>query len=295
MRKLITILLLLCLALVKANSGFVLLKIDTEPVSAGLAGCEYLKKDNHSALQYNPAALANKERTIFSVGYSKYLSDGQTGFIGAGTDTGFGNLGLDISWLNMGDFEGRDKPSDQPLYEFDAGYLNFTAGYAYAFFDKLQIGVSGKYLVEKIEFEQAEGFALSSGIKIVDLPKNSSFSISVQNIGKMNKLYQTATQLPSSIEAGAGYGYNINNYTLFGAIKSSYLLEDKKNLINCGLEIGYQNVFFLRSGYRFSNEGLPFTLGLGLNYSGFGFDYAFSNFQEDFGQIHSFSLSYNIK
>jgi len=294
MRKLITITLLLTLTLLKANSGFVLLKMDTDPAAAGLAGCEYLKISNRSALQYNPAALLHPKQTLFAAGYSKYLEDGQTGFVSGATDTGYGNIGLDISWLNFGNMDGREKPSEEPQYTFDAGYLNISAGYAYSFFEKLQLGISGKYLIEKIEFESANGFAVSSGIKLVNLPQNSSFSLSVQNIGTMNELHNEATILPSTIEAGAGYSYDINDFTLFGAVKSSYLLEDEQNLLNCGLELGYKKQFFVRGGYRFDQEGLPLTLGLGLNYSGFGFDYSFSEFADDFGQIHTLGLSYTL-
>jgi len=294
MRKLITITLLLTLTLLKANSGFVLLKMDTDPAAAGLAGCEYLKISNRSALQYNPAALSHPKQTLFAAGYSKYLEDGQTGFVSGATDTGYGNIGLDISWLNFGNMDGREKPSEEPQYTFDAGYLNISAGYAYSFFEKLQLGISGKYLIEKIEFESANGYAVSSGIKLVNLPQNSSFSLSVQNIGTMNELHNEATILPASIEAGAGYSYDINDFTLFGAVKSSYLLEDEQNLLNCGLELGYKKQFFVRGGYRFDHEGLPLTLGLGLNYSGFGFDYSFSDFADDFGQIHTLGLSYTL-
>lgn len=294
MRKLITITLLLTLTLLKANSGFVLLKMDTDPAAAGLAGCEYLKISNRSALQYNPAALSHPKQTLFAAAYSKYLEDGQTGFVSGATDTGYGNIGLDISWLNFGNLEGRLKPSDQPEYIFNAGYINLTGAYSYTFFDKLQLGLSGKYLIEKNEFESANGFAGSSGIKLVNLPQNSSFSLSVQNIGTMNELHNEATILPASIEAGAGYSYDLNDFTLFGAVKSSYLLEDEQNLLNCGLEFGYKKQFFVRGGYRFDQEGLPLTLGLGLNYSGFGFDYSFSDFADDFGQIHTVGLSYAL-
>jgi len=294
MQKILFTILLLILSIARANSGFVLLKMDTEPAAAGLAGCEYLKIDNRSALQYNPAALHHQNSTVFAAGYSKYLDDGQTGFVSGATDTGWGNIGMDISWLNFGNLDGREKPTEQPQYTFDAGYLNISAGYAYSFFNHLQLGISGKYLVEKIEFESADGYAVSSGIKLVNLPENSSFSLTIQNIGAMNELNKEKTKLPGSIEAGAGYNYTINDFNLFGALKSSYLLEDEKNQLNCGLELGYKKQFFVRGGYRFDQEGLPLTIGLGLNYTGFGFDYSFSEFADDFGQIHTVGLSYKL-
>ena len=295
MYKLITILLLTSLSIANANSGFALLKMDVVPRSAALAGCEYLSSTSLHPLNYNPAALYSKNLTVFTAGYSKFLEDGQTGFIGVGKDTGYGSAGLEISWINLDNLDGREVPSEEAQYQFNAGFIDIAAGYAYPITENIHLGIAGKYLTEKIEFETADGYALSGGIKISHLLPNLTLAVAGNNFGAMGELNICATPLPSSLETGAGYDYTIADFKATAAIRDIYLTEDKENLVNCGLELSYANRIFMRGGYRFNNEGLPFSAGLGINYNGLCFDYAFSSFADDFGQIHSFALSYSLR
>jgi hypothetical protein len=90
--------------------------------------------------------------------------------------------------MYIDEFEGREVPSIDPMYEFDS--RNFITNVVYGYqFDMLKIGITAKYIYEKIEFEDASGFAFSTGIYKDDfIAENLDFGLSLNNLGSMSKM-----------------------------------------------------------------------------------------------------------
>jgi len=62
-------------------------------------------------------------------------------------------------------------------------------------------------------------------------------------------------------------------------------------MVTLGLEYSWKDLAFLRMGYRFVDELGALSLGGGIQYGGFGLDYAYQPLQ-DLGANHRFTLYY---
>ena len=196
----------------------------------------------------------------------------------------------------MDDFEGRLVPSIDPLYEFDS--RNFITDLIYGYeFSMFKFGFGAKYIYEKIEFEDAGGFAFSTGIYKDNLvAENLDIGLSVNNLGAMSKMVNKSSDLPTDITLGLSYKLETEmGISTSIAISEKYLLNDEELESYSGLEVGYQNKIFARFGYRFNNEGIPFSTGLGFNFKNMSLNYSYSPFSDEIGDSHGLGFTYSFE
>ncbi len=281
-----------------ANSGFYFLRTEKSPPVISTAQTYYLFGSTPENQSFNPASIAKDNKFTVKAAYTSLFEKGDVTHISSSYRENRHILGMKIEYLSIGGMEGRDIPSEDPMYEFDSRNMIFSLSYAYEIFDGLYAGVSGKYLFEKIEFEDSYGYASSFGIyRKCTLIDGLRLGLSLNNYGRMGKLGDKRTDLPFDFLAGAGYTLKVSEYFSFSIANSTrYLLNDEKTENYSGLELAYQNKAFLRSGYRAHNEGSPYSFGLGFIVSDIIIDYSFTPFSDDaMGNSHSFSVGYTIK
>ena len=63
---------------------------------------------------------------------------------------------------------------------------------------------------------------------------------------------------------------------------------------NVGLEYGFENILFLRGGYKLNYDEESFSIGFGVNYSNYRVDYAYSDFGEYLDSVHRFSFGISL-
>jgi hypothetical protein len=129
----------------------------------------------------------------------------------------------------------------------------------------LGLGLGGKFIKQKIENEDAMGFAGDAGL----LCRLGLFSIglAVQNIGTGVKFIDQADPLPMNIKAGMA--------ARFGPVLLAvdvYKPRDNGYRVNVGAEGVILNVLALRAGYCTANS---FTAGGGVTWKTVSVDYAF--------------------
>jgi hypothetical protein len=281
-----------------AGSGYHFLRTEKSPSVIATAQTSYLFRHSAENSGFNQASSLGADRINSSFSYRSLFQDADVTQLAVSYREEKNMYALELSYMNISGIEGRDIPSDDPLYEFGSKNLIFSAGYAYGFDSGIKFGLNGKYLFEKIEFEDAYGFAFSAGLfRENNFAEGLSFGLAVNNLGSMNKLENEKTELPSDLLFGIGYSFaawsdmeiNLGN-------SSRYLFSDSEFENFTGIEIGYLKKFFVRSGYRASNEGTPFSAGIGFVINEFGFDYAYTPFSEEsVNDSHSLSLSYTLK
>ena len=73
---------------------------------------------------------------------------------------------------------------------------------------------------------------------------------------------------------------------------------DYSERINLGGEFSYQNLVFIRFGYRFNQAEGNFSAGFGLSPSAFNMnlniDYAYTDYGSVFGAVHRFSVGFQL-
>ena len=283
---------------INAASGFYFLRTEKSPAVISTAQTFYLFRSSPENSAFNPAAAGSNDLFAGKAAYTSLFEKADATQITAHFGDGRHSYGTEISYLNIAGLEGRYKPSEDPMYEFDSKNLIFSLNYAYEISDGFTAGVSGKYLFEKIEFEESYGFAASFGLfRICSVIEGLNLGLSLNNFGKMGRLEKERTDLPLDVLVGAGYTIKVSEDIAFRIANSTrYLIIDKKTENFSGLEFSYLEKVFFRTGYRSHNEGSPFSFGLGFEISDIIIDYSFTPFSDDaMDHSHSFSVGYSLK
>lgn len=297
-RRLSVLLTFILSGLASADSGFDFLRTEKTPFTISAAQTSYLFHGTVQNAGSNPASVFSENTFDGIAAYTSPEEDENTVSISASYTEDVTLYGLAIDYMSVTGLEGRELPSDDPAYEFEARSLIASFTYARKFGSGLTAGITAKYLFEKVEYEDSYGFAGSLGIFSEDnLLEGLRMGLAVNNIGSMSELDSEKSDLPLDVLFGAGYGMNFADDLRFSLGNSTrYLINDEETENFTGIELGYQNKAFVRFGYRANNEGQPFSAGLGFAVSSISFDYSYTPFSEDeISDIHAFSIGYAIK
>jgi hypothetical protein len=216
---------------------------------------------------------------------------------------------------------------------FSPNLMNIAIGYAKAFSNSIYGGITFKIISESISDVSAQGIAIDAGIQYVTgETENIKFGISMKNVGPRmkykgdglsfrgfipgNENQFTVEQrsadfeLPSLINIGAAYDFNINEnnkLTAAGNFTSNSFTKDQYML---GLEYGFKGILMLRAGYVYE-KGITnkadrtsaytgpcggFTVEIPLNKtkgSSFGLDYSYRA-TDPFQGTHSIGARINL-
>lgn len=61
-----------------------------------------------------------------------------------------------------------------------------------------------------------------------------------------------------------------------------------------GLEYSFEDLVFLRGGYKFNGDQQGVTAGLGLKYNKYRVDYSYTNYGAYLGNIHRFTIGFDL-
>jgi hypothetical protein len=227
--------------------------------------------------------------------------------------------------LNMGEMEVRTEMLQEGTGEFfDVSDMAIGVTYGLNLTDRFSLGISGKYILQKIWKEQADGFALDIGT-IYDTPVNGlRIGAALTNFGSdmrmegddllvyhdidpkqsgnndriFAELQTSSWPLPLNFQLGVAMDLvQTESNRLTVAVDAIHPIDNTESM-NTGIEYGFNNNFFLRVGYqnlflRDSEEGLTAGAGVQTGLLGnvtVGFDYAYA----DFGRLqnaHRFSVN----
>ncbi|HUI29374.1 MAG TPA: PorV/PorQ family protein [Candidatus Acidoferrales bacterium] len=309
-------------------AGF--LAIDVGPRGTAMGSAYVSVADDPTAMYWNPAGIARIDGFEASFSNTKWIADLSFNYAAAALSLGnFGSLGLNATFLTMGQIEQTtvDNPDGTGVF-FDAASYSFGISYARNLTDQFAVGVSGKYINERLYNESATGFALDVGALFDTHLDGLKLGMSISNYGtKMQLSGRDLTVQVDTDPSISGNNPNINSQlqtdaydlpllfrvgvsmdVLKGAYNSNLILSadalhpsDDVESVNVGGEYSFDNLIFLRAGYKGlfnpdSQQGL--NLGAGVRYNVVGsttviFDYSYIKFGV-LGNINSFSVSLGL-
>jgi hypothetical protein len=304
------------------------------PVGArdmAMGGASIANSTGLDAMYWNPAGLPGlqgRASAVFST--MQIFNDINHNYLAIGLNAGsFGTLGFSLKALNFGDIpvttnadmDGETGQTFNPLF--------FTLGVTYAkrLTDAIQFGVTGKLVSEKIDRASGSAWAFDFGIQYhqVGGVAGLSLGLAVKNIGTNLKYTgpallteatdagsnrqdfrerpTTSNQLPTTIDLGLGYTYNINEdnaLLVTGLFTNNNFGNDH---LKFGLEYQYTDLIALRGGYvdvaktATDETNYKWALGAGVNVPlgnvKFGFDYAYRDSEYfDGNNMFSFILGW---
>ena len=254
--------------------------------------------DDASGMYWNPAGIARTTNSLVSFSNMNWFVDTQiqdASVIIDGNEKG--KFALSVRGINYGEIDvttiERPEGTGERFTPTD-----LTLGFSYSRFvtEKFSIGATARYVQQKIWNESALGFGIDLGMIYTTDYRNMRIGMSILNFGTDMKLsgddLRRAIDIDESIEGNnerleaflgvkswpmplmfrvgiAIDAVDIENHKVVFALDAKHPNDNSESL-DVGIEYGFNNLIFLRGGYRslFSSEieDQSFTAGFGLEY-----------------------------
>lgn len=244
--------------------------------------------DDASAAYWNPAGLAWLKNRELQLHHNLWIGDLSHDYLAIALPfSGFGTVGISLTTLTMGKLEYLtvDNPATSQREDtasnvtFNAMDLAFGVSYARMFTDKLSAGVTMKVIQERVWDMSASALAfdfgtfyntgfrsLRLGAVLTNFGTEMSFGgrqldwvaqIPYDSTGEINRekipvTYKT-TPSPLPMIFRFGFAYNVIDQPTSKLTVAGDLIHPSDNFeqIGLGLEYGFNNFFYVRTGYKF--------------------------------------------
>lgn len=272
------------------------LKIGVSARATGMADAYIAIAEGAEAMYYNVAALARIPSTDLVFNHTSWFAGINHDFVGVARTFGrVGTFGVSLTALYTDEMNVRTPLRPDGTGEtFYASNLRAGISYARYLTDRVTFGGSINYINLSLYSDfQADAVSMDIGILYVTNFRNFRFGMKIANFGSEVKFVNESYPLPTHFT----FGMAINAVDAaaqkllvsFAALKPN----DGQPLSQVGAEWNYQNLLFLRTGYRLNHDVASYSFGTGvkLKISGyaFRFDYSYSDFSL-LGQSHRFGI-----
>jgi long-subunit fatty acid transport protein len=281
-----------------------------------------------SSLYWNPGAISRVGNSSVGFMHSNWLVDTDLSWAGIILNLGNGfALGAQAAMLSTGEEDVTRDDSGGTGEKWDANLSYVTFNIAKNLTDRFSIGGAVKIVHEQIYHETATGYALDVGLLYITRFNGLRLGMSISNFGSKMQLDGKDLTVPYDPDEDAlGNNPNITAKLktgewplplFFRVGVSMEALEfsgnvitlaadavvptDNTTIINLGMEYGFNEIFYLRAGYKSlmraeTQEGL--TAGLGFRYhvpelSKIHMEYSFNEFGI-IGDVHSLGFGFDF-
>ena len=295
MKKIVVILLCLSVYLVAGESdgvtGMAFLKVGVGAHAGGMGEAYAAVAGDATATYWNPAGLMNARKNNLVMMYNNWIASVNSQFGAVQFRGKKSSWGLHIYSMSVDDIPVRDIPTTEPLEFTGANYLSIGVSYARRLSQRLDGGLTVKYLFEKIFVYSAGGYAIDLGARYRLNGEKIVLGASVQHLGKMSELDQTATELPALARVGVAYRMPPFSKS-FGVLLAADVVKpfDESTRLHFGLESTVLRQIKIRAGYMNGYDNRSVTLGVGIRKSAFGIDYSYVPFENDLGDSQRLSI-----
>jgi len=274
-----------------------------EAVTAELLGA--------SDIYTNPANLALENHSTINADYTLWIADithahAAINLKNEAHALAFGFLGSQVKDIPL-----RGNQAGPAQGTFNVSFLSLSGAYAYRL-GPVALGATLQYLREEYYIYNASGYALSLGAATKILDNRLQLGTSLMNLGKMNKLRNTGTTLPTTYRAGINarlftfvppknsnlpITVHLKDDLVVPVYTVSQSTQDKKHrnpYTNIALELNIAQTISLRTGYKTGNTVRHWSAGLGVKLDTITASYAIIPFETGFGTVHSLGISYRF-
>jgi len=277
-------------------SGMAFLKLGISARGVAMGDAMAASAAGAAATYYNPAGLiTNGDVSATSdilLMHKEWIQDTRTEFLGAAIGLGADDaIGFSLNTTTVSDIEIRTRPGEAQG-TFNTRNLAAGVSYAHRITEDVRVGVTARFLYEQILVDEASGVGCDIGI-MVDTPVEGLVAgAAIANIGAMSALRTEATRLPLLARAGVAYPLTVSSADAHILLSADvlHLFHDKMTLGAVGAEATFAGLVAARVGYQAGSEGRGLSLGGGVHYGLFTFDYAFSRLAGELGNGHTLAV-----
>lgn len=245
---------------------------------------------------WNPAGLVETNGMELETAHNQWLFDVTSEFVSFASKFNNYALGLSFYYTDLGNIEARTYRNEKdPIGIFSAQDVIIGTSLAGEINKKFNLGITLKYVYEKIYIESSSGFAFDLGAKYYIFEDKLCAGFVVKNVGFMNEMRDKKLSLPTACRLGIMYDVsNIFNKKDFLIFSSDYeVLPDYNANLMIGTEVKINSNFALRFGYQSGFQNRNFCGGVGLGFNKFKIDYGYTPFSLELGNTHRFSIKFS--
>jgi hypothetical protein len=255
--------------------------------------------DDATGLAYNPAGMAQMLSGEIQFTHSEWFQSLRFENINAVTSLGDGGmLGLTFNTLVIPQLTRTEQiaNTDDPALNyketgsFQPYDMQFAASYARPVYPNLQAGVTMKVLGQYLDSLSAYGIGLDLGAMYKTPVKGLRTGFTAQNVGTPIRFRKEGFNLPTVFRLGACYELMDSKLLLLPEVDMPL---DNYPVGAFGMEYNLADTFYPRVGYRYNNVFNPWSLGMGVKFQLWGFDFAMVPYGE-LGMTYRGSLSYKF-
>lgn len=276
------------------DAGLLWLRLGIGARSGGMGETGVASATDANAVYWNPANLTSAPGTQIGLQHTEYFGSlFRQEALAVSHHTEYGSIGLLFSGFYSEDIDRTELDQTGVALGTFRPY-DVVGGLAYALdFRQVSLGVTTKFLYERIDAYAGSTFAFDLGIA-ADAPlEGLRMAAVVQNLGPALTLDQEEIELPRTVRFGAVYR------PMFEQVKALentlWVAEivapnDGNSRLHAGVELRVHELFVLRGGHRFAYDTWGTTFGAGFARGPLFVDYAFMANDNDFDTTHRISL-----
>jgi len=260
--------------------------------AAGLGGAYTAVSEGAVAAYWNPAGLAGLENFEVALGHFSWYQDITVEQLSLAMPLSAGPvLAASLTYVNYGAIDGYDA-SGVPTGELTAYDLSGGVSIGMAINERWSAGLTAKIVTQRLDDLSATAYAGDFGLKYH--AESFALAATVTNLGSSMTFDQSSEKLPAAFNVGAAI------YPFGGALTTSLDIEKKFEgdmVIRQGLELGFDDRYYLRTGYDYLPQqdgrelATGLSLGAGLRYGFADFDYSYTpNDKSTAEDLHRFTL-----
>lgn len=283
--------------------------------SMAMGGASVATTSGLEALHWNPAGLSRSaNNTDLMVSTMSYLADVRVNYIAAGAKfASIGSFGFDIKALSFGDIPvTTEQRPDGTGGTYSPTFFTLGLHYSRNLTDRISVGGTTHYVVNKIERVDATAMSFSAGLQYDDLADIAGLNlgVAVKHIGQRMaydgsalllrgeaselrrpeadyKVQAASSDLPSLFEIGIGYRYqsgSLGDINLTSVFRHNNYTYDQ---YRSGVEYNVNEMFAVRGGFDVASSsdddylyGTSFGFGLNTDLGSFQdvrIDYAYTS------------------
>ena len=307
------------------TAGAQFLKIGMGARYVGMGEASVACVDDAYAMYWNPAGLTGLSSANLSLTNVDWIGDVQLNHVSLGKPWGdYAAFGISLTALSMGEMQVTTVEQPEGTGEnFTASSYCISLGYARKMTDRFSVGLSGKYIWERISEERASGFAFDFGTMFYTGFKSLRMGMNIANLGpemKMegpelgayhdpqpenpncddvkSKLAVDPYDLPLTFRFGLAYDLVESPESKLTVSMEAKHPNDNTQQASLGGEYLWKELFSLRAGYKLNCEEEGLTFGGGVKFkagekTNLNIDYAWADFSR-LQSVHRFSLGFEF-
>lgn len=274
------------------DTGLAFLKIGVGARAAAMGEAYVAVAQDPTALFWNPAGIAVAPDLEVHATHNEWIQDVRYEYLAAVRGLRGHAVGAQIGLLHMGKLDGRDANGD--FTESFRSYDMFIGlSYGRRLTKSIEIGGTGKFLYEKIQSFTATGVAGDLGVRYRTPLRGLTLAATATNLGPEMKFEEDAFLLPVAARVGAAFR---TRALLQGLLLAADLRfpNDGDAKANVGAELQVHEMIALRGGAKLNYDEEVGTVGIGIHYREYDFDYAYTPFSSssELGDGHRVSIGW---